>query len=189
MTAEQLERWRDFAVRMARTCWSRNRRPYRKWILDVVCDYFETIDGDEWIEHVVDYSNSTDRGWLVCDDVTEYLDGVRWDLLVSDDGTDDYDRRADLARDRWDDQWAAPVRCCIRAGLDAATGTGPGVLGFTAGELRRMYPEGVPPWAFPQDEPLIVEHLAACAVGMVRTREPTVNGTFAELRDDAQIWL
>lgn len=39
-----------------------------------------------------------------------------------------------------------PVHCCVRAGLDIASSPSAGVAGFTAGDIRRMYPEGVPDW-------------------------------------------
>ncbi len=40
----------------------------------------------------------------------------------------------------------SPVACCIRAGFDYAVKPSMRVLDFTAGDLRRMYPEGVPHW-------------------------------------------
>ena len=38
------------------------------------------------------------------------------------------------------------VSCCIRAGLDIACEPSAGVIGFTVGDLRRMYPRRLPKW-------------------------------------------
>ncbi len=83
----------------------------------------------------------------------------------------------ELYYDQWDEQYGGPVRCCIRAGLDMASAPSAGVVGFTAGDLRRMFPEGVPEWVFPPNERL---HYWL---------SDKVNGTFAELADDAGIVL
>jgi hypothetical protein len=82
-----------------------------------------------------------------------------------------------LAYEQFSDQWLGPVRCCIRAGIDFACEPSAGVLGFTAGTVRRMYPDGVPDWVFPPDERL---HYWLT---------DKVNGTFAELPDEAQVVL
>lgn len=48
--------------------------------------------------------------------------------------------------DRWVDAVVRPVRVCVRAGLDMASEPSMGVVGFTVGDLRKMYPEGLPDW-------------------------------------------
>lgn len=82
-----------------------------------------------------------------------------------------------IAHEQWQEQWAAPVQCCIRAGLDMASEPSMGVIGFTAGDLRRMYPEGVPAWIFPPNERLRY------------WGTDKLNGTFAALPDDAGVVL
>ncbi len=67
-----------------------------------------------------------------------------------------------LAFRQFEAQWWGPVACCIRAGLDVACEPSGGVLGFDLGDLRRMYPEGVPDWlakgwADPEGQPLTPE--------------------------------
>ena len=44
------------------------------------------------------------------------------------------------------DRLADPFRACVRAGLDMACEPSGGVVGYTVGHLRSMYPEGVPSW-------------------------------------------
>jgi hypothetical protein len=66
----------------------------------------------------------------------------------------------------WDEQWISPVRCCIRAGLDVASNPSRyGVVGFTIGDIRKMYPQGIPQWIADQfvgadDKPV---NFSACA--------------------------
>lgn len=53
------------------------------------------------------------------------------------------------------DRMAGPFRACVRSGLDMACESSCGVRGYTVGDLRAMYPEGVPSWiveAFEVDE-------------------------------------
>lgn len=131
-------------------------------------------------------------GSLVCDDVTRFLDSYRcreqckrcrhssrccrWEC-----GECDKDCQCDeiemTVYEQWDDQWGGPVQCCIRAGLDFASAPSAGVVGFTAGDLRAMYPEGVPEWVMPPNERL---HYWLT---------DKINGTFAELPDSAGIVL
>ena len=79
--------------------------------------------------------------------------------------------------EQWDEQFGGPIRCCIRAGLDCASAPSAGVVGFNAGDIRAMYPEGVPEWLFPPGERL---HYWL---------SDEMNGTFEELADTAGVVL
>ena len=198
MTPLQFDRWKDFASRMARTCYSGNRRPTGKWIVDVVSGYFDSVNKED-LPFIVDWCNSNPypeghprrfrgviSGWtrpfLVCDDVSEFLDNYRG-YPPRCKKCSEYDRSGEcrcdeidhLFYEQWDEQWGGPVHCCIRAGLDFAANPSAGVLGFTAGDIRRMFPEGVPEWVFPTGERL------AYWPG------DKLNGTFAELPDTAGV--
>lgn len=96
---------------------------------------------------------------------------------------------SDLIDDPLIERWSAPVHCCIRAGIDMASEPSMGVMGFTAGDIRRMYPEGVPDWLF-GDEPLdsVPINGVIPGIGFV-PGEPVKNGTFADLPDNASMWL
>ena len=73
------------------------------------------------------------------------------------------------------------MQCCLRAGIDFANDAhGGGVIGFTAGDLRKMWPEGVPPWVFGKDHRLWEGPLCGPLVE---------NGTFESLPDDAAVVL
>ncbi len=63
----------------------------------------------------------------------ERLQDVDWD-------------QADALRDAIRELYLSPVACCVRAGFDCAVKPSMGAMGFTAGDIRRMYPEGVSDW-------------------------------------------
>ncbi len=281
MTRQQYERWRDFALRMARTCYATARRPDAKWIVDMVEDFFDRFEeadipcivswdnsspypegnpcrsreartswcgcdgyrlanedhpnpecdechgsgvhnalvsplgvGDMMIDFMCDYELEPPQCRLCSGDV-EYEPELNiatgmyrvvgrkdCDAKFCDPGCDCPDghhRRYDASRcqkwlakrdamcrcddirerfyEQWDEQWGGPVRCCVRAGLDCASAPSAGVVGFTAGDVRDMYPEGVPDWVFRPDEPL---HYWLSG---------KVNGTFAELPDSMGVVL
>ena len=58
MTPEQFERFRDFALRAARTWYKGRRMPNRQWIEEAVRDFIDCID-EEDIECIQDWDNST----------------------------------------------------------------------------------------------------------------------------------
>lgn len=144
MTPEQFDRWRDFALRMARTCYADSRRPSGAWVEEHVRHFIDCVDWEE----VVDWDRAPA---YVCDQMTTFeVDCMPYfrfdpedDTLAAAERAEQRERRAE---EQWRDQWFGPVRCCVRAGLDLASEPSAGVVGFTIGDLRAMYPEGVPAW-------------------------------------------
>lgn len=172
MTPEQYNRWKDFSLRMARTLYRTVRRPSGKWIVEMVEDFFGwTLDEDD-IVCLVDWDNSDEypEGHrLRCQEcggkyprwTSPYCVGDMMSVWLGDyhnyvpccpackNGHGKECRCEDVRElfyEQWDDQWGGPIRCCIRAGLDFASAPSAGVMGFTAGDVRTMYPEGVPDW-------------------------------------------
>jgi hypothetical protein len=222
MTPEQYDRWKDFAVRMARTCWTNRNRPSRDWIVEQVAEVFGQLDPKD-IVSIKDWDNSEPypeghpyyrrtyrrpcwhcktpprkpdcpyrcedaaifdyaHAAYMCDWMTE------WEDFIYDDwqryATVKEARRIEAAREpdyehlrALIDKWANPVGSCIRAGLDCASAPSAGVLGFTAGDIRRMYPEGVPEWVFSPDKRLVF------------WPSGELDGFFEELPDDAGVVL
>ena len=211
MTNEQFERWMDFSLRMARTCFKEDGTPPRSVIVELVEDYFGSLNDDD-IPCYVDWDNSRpyaedspcyrktrrcecwdckgvkkpdcrwncEDGWIfeyatpcgVGDDFSTWS----WDNIIVRDWMDEIDHRwaaiheeifgdDDLITEPIFDSIRDPVHCCVRAGLDIASAPSAGVIGFTAGDLRRMYAEGLPDW---------------------------VKGAFTafdEIKDDQGVWL
>ncbi len=134
---------------------------------------------------------------LLCDDVTcwadDYIDECRlmshreWERYEGLRDKDDWDE-ADALRDAIRDLYRSPVSCCIRAGFDCAVKPSGGVMGFTAGDIRRMYPEGVPDWVKNGDWETIAVKGVIPGVGFVP--EPTGElHSFDAIADEAEIWL
>lgn len=129
MTKLQFERWKDFALRMARVCYATSRRPSSRWIVSRVRAYFRCIK-DQW-PSILSWDESSREGYCAGD-------------LLSISMEDIPDRQ-------YDAHWPDPVHCCVRAGLDVASEPNLGVIGFTVGHVRDMYPEGVPDWIANRD--------------------------------------
>ncbi len=204
MRTEQFERWQDFALRMARTCYAQNRRPNSRWIEEAVTDFFDDLD-KLTICCIVSWDNSdpypenhpywhrfgnglgqwVEAPYGVGDMMMEFLDNYRGyaprcrACAIYEYGKEECrcEEIEDMYYEQWGEQWGGPVHCCIRAGLDFASAPSAGVLGFTAGDLRRMYPDGVPDWVFPPGERLQY------------WLSDELNGTFEELPDSAGVML
>ncbi len=176
VTPEQYEHWKDFASRMASTGFKHRRHPTWKEILANVEWFFSCLPADDLLcivdwddsdpyppesqhhertyvrscEHCHDSKKSDcpyncEEGHVyryaqpycvgdMCSESSESWNPYYW---------------ADLSDEQWEkrqEQFCNPVTCCLRAGLDMAVSSSGGVLGYTAGDLRKMYPEGVPDW-------------------------------------------
>ncbi|KKN41847.1 hypothetical protein LCGC14_0719070 [marine sediment metagenome] len=190
MTPEQYERWKDFSLRAAKTWYATSRRPSAAWVLETVEEFFDRLDESDvpLIRHWdhndnypdrLDRHGREDRPLCIGDQLTEFLwEWEPYHAVVDDDDYEIRDERERRAHEQWEEQWGGPVHCCIRAGLDMACAPSGGVVGFTAGDIRAMYPEGVPEWLFPSDEKLVYALSGGAS-----------SGTFSELPDDAPLWL
>lgn len=139
MTPEDFEHWKDFALRMAKLP---SRTPPRKWVVEQVGWFFEVNNHPKYdVEDVTSWDQGES---LVCDKVSEFL-WDRQDEALARRGLRSEEARRN-AEERWMSKWGNAVSCCIRAGLDLVAEPSMGVLGYTMGDLRKMYPEGFPPW-------------------------------------------
>lgn len=242
MTSEQFQRWQDFALRMARTCFKKKRHPSAQWIAEAVEDFLENIDHNDipciqnW-DHSDDYPEGSpyynksyrtmcwncvqapvnqrkspcpyrcEDGKIydfadpypVCDLMSEWEWRRIWesnDPAMPDSIHKRYrrardcghDEVADRVRDEWVDRCAGPVRCCVRAGLDCAVAPSAGVLGFTAGDVRRMYPDGVPDWVANGDWCEIPVKKIVAGIGFI-PGDPRNPEPFDQLVDTETVWL
>lgn len=136
MTPEQYERWKDFAYRMAHTCMADNKDPTYDDIVYCLDQFFSCLCTENEVPYIQNWDHSDGKAIPVCDTVSywaeQWVPGY-WSL----EGEEYEEVR---------EKYVGPVSCCLRAGLDVACSPSGGVVGFTAGCLRRMYPEGVPGW-------------------------------------------
>jgi len=211
VTIEQYERWKDFALRTARTCFKHRRNPTWRQIEANVQGFFdgrEFYDLEE-LKSFVDWDNCEpyppdslryhksyrcpcrhcSRGENKADCPYNCEDGKIFDYAeetcVSDICAESaeswnpyYWSCKDSEYERRDEQFCGPVRCCIRAGMDMAVHPSMGVVGFTAGDLRRMYPEGVPDWITGGKDHRWSYWL-----------KDQINGRFEEMKDETRLLL
>lgn len=107
--------------------------------------------------------------------------------LLDDDKTDEADELDQGIMDRW----ISPVHSCLRAAVDLASAPSAGVCGYTAGDLRRIYPKGVPQWvkdALSDMETVEVTGVVP-GVGVTLSDPVPAPGAFDEMPDDAELWL
>lgn len=131
MTPLQYRRWYDFARRMALRGFP-NATPARR--MKIAKEVRHIL----WIleDHIGEF-NDWDQGPLyVCDEV---------DRLLSENYCHERWLKNGEVQERGN-RFFNQVQCCLRAGLDIASAPSAGVLGFTVGDLRAMYPLGLPKW-------------------------------------------
>lgn len=155
MTPEQYERWKDSSLRMARCAFPSATEARRVKIAAEIDRFFcvHYDDAPDEVAKITDWDNSPS---YVGDQVSSFLN-EHYHERLRNDGT----------YEPFGNKFENQVSCCIRAGLDRASSPSGGVLGFTVGDLRRMYPEGLPDWVIDGYEP------------------PITN----EIPDDAGVWL
>jgi hypothetical protein len=197
MTPEQYERWKDFSLRMVNIAVSaRKKKPSRQDVRDNINFFFECrMDPDEEWRRVEDWDSTEDSQWhkdhrthSMCvgdhiSDLAEHFIPGYWSLPYEDEKPGVYE----AAHDRY----VGPVSACIRAGLDVAVAPSAGVAGFTAGDIRKMYPEGVPDWVKAFLGPGDVHDLAPTNIAGIyqpvnHRHDPR---TFDELPDEEPVWL
>ena len=108
----------------------------------------------------------------------------RYERLREKDDWDEADALGDAIRELY----RSPVACCVRAGFDCAVKPSMGVMGFTAGDVRRMYPDGVPDWVKDGEWETIGVKGVIPGVGFV----PEPKGdwhAFDSIADEAKVWL
>lgn len=149
---------------MAKTCYRQSKKPSFLWILGALDQTFEYVeeegvdcfmswdgvklshDGEpvtealcDWIQEVIEYelwSNPYDFATTAeAQKLNRWNNKDRFDVVKYEKVKESIINRA-----------CEPVHSCVRAGLDMVTGND-GVLGFTIGDLKRMYkPDPIPDW-------------------------------------------
>lgn len=157
MNRIQYRRWKDFARRMALEGWPAritHRKLYLEIVPPAVDHFFELLEHnygeditriESWDNTRADYRNAKQFVWGFRGNYEPYVGSEAQRII------DEYwnpftwsGRQRDF--EKWDELWGGRIRCCVRAGLDLAAEPSAGVVGFTKGDLERMYPEGVPKW-------------------------------------------
>ncbi len=130
MTQEQYEHWKDFAARMGKTVYCAATSERQKKIQEELADYFW------WRDYQNDWPSYTD--W----------DGNGDECCLCDDVDDFFDKYSHWSRreERYTGRLYEQITSCIRAGFDVAVKQSGGVLGFSVGDVRRMFGGEAPAW-------------------------------------------
>lgn len=152
MTPEQADNWRDFSRRMAEETHRWRTEARRKRVVEEV-DHMIDLFLHNWpLEQIGDWDGHctpTAPGIITQrygrDHVEMAYPCDEFDRHLEEEGLSHWDERNSCERET---DFASHVMCCIRAGFDVAAHPSAGVIGsrFTAGMIRRMFPEGLPPY-------------------------------------------
>jgi hypothetical protein len=172
MSEDKFNRWHNFSFRMAKTCYRQRKSPSFTWILATLEQCFEMVKEDgvdcfvSWDNTIPYPKNHNCYGFrdgvpnkpqCLGDWFQECIEYEVWvkpyDFATAKEAKqlDKHNDKADF--DKYDQvkeeivsRVCEPVHCCLRSGLDLVGEQSGGVLGFTVGDLKRMYPEGIPEW-------------------------------------------
>ena len=151
MSNDKFKRWHDFSFRMAKTCYRQRKSPSSTWILATLDQCFEHIKDEgvdcfvswdevvsDWFQEVVEY-----EVWVKPYDFATTKEAKHLDQWYDKANDDKYDE----VKEKIVSRVCEPIHCCLRAGLDLVGEQSGGVLGFTVGDLKRMYaPDPIPDW-------------------------------------------
>lgn len=130
MTDMQFQRWEEFALRMAKQGYPKATATRKEKILKQVTSYFEWRHFQEDWPEIEDWDGNDDE-YFLGDQVNDFFSEYSH-----------YQRREGSCGGNFYNQ----VVCCIRAGFDVAVQPSGGVVGFSAGDVRRMWDGNVPDW-------------------------------------------
>lgn len=162
MTEIEYQRWRDFALCMtSHECREPNDdySPCTNWVMKEVVYYLDLFKPEMAHIHGWDQGSGNPDAVYPCDWTLEsQWQKVRYHPTTYDFTTpeerarfnklweNDEDEQAEELIDEVVERWFTPVNCCLRAGIDVVMGHFHGVVGYTMGHVRQMYPEGLPSW-------------------------------------------
>lgn len=130
MNRQQLVRWNRTALGLA-THHSTMTDPRRKRLCFAVADCIDWIVARHELADIKDWDGGQGSAY-VCDDMSDYM----------------WDHRYETARhgEMHYGRFGTLVGMCVRAGFDLAVVPSAGVLGFCVGDLRKVFPLGIPAW-------------------------------------------
>ncbi len=132
MNWTQYQRWKGFSLRMTRRGYPNITEARQKRLERECSGWFEYIIPSFCEPGWKAYEDwNGENGHYLCDDVSQYFEHhFHWQWREQEYGGRFYNQ----------------IVSCIRAGFDMAVEPSAGVIGFTVGDLRRMYPRGIPSW-------------------------------------------
>jgi len=131
----QFERWKDFAVKMAKCVYPTATPSRQEKIIGNVNDYFSEREFQNDWDGISDWDGNGDDFFL-SEDVDDFFGKYRhWNRRTGE----------------YEGKLHTQITCCIRAGFDIAVKQSGGVVGFTVGDVRKMFNGNVPNWVKKRD--------------------------------------
>lgn len=135
MNKTQLKRWKKVSVGLAKNAYPNMTEARRKLLVAEIENFIDRVTYNFDLDQINDWDGNVGR-CHVCDELSDYL----------------WDNRYEFERERkgWVDvvqgKFGNTLSCCIRAGFDMAVAPSAGVLGYTVGDLRRIFAGKLPTW-------------------------------------------
>ena len=139
MKKAQLKRWRDFSLRMAATTFKITPQRKVKLLRELKGMFSMVGSNGKYKEHW------NPENWRTLSSWDDYYNGTCF-CDWFDEFFDEYNHWDEKNCIMRDTKFSSMLHCCVRAGLDMAAKQSAGVVGFTKGDIEKMYPRGVPGW-------------------------------------------
>lgn len=130
MNKQQLKRWNQVALGLAKHTGTMTDKRREK-LLDAVEDCIDWIVARHDLSEIRDWDGNEGSAY-VCDDMSDYMWENRYEM----------ERGGEMHYGRFGNA----IGMCVRAGFDLAVAPSAGVVGFTVGDLRSVFPRGIPDW-------------------------------------------
>ncbi len=130
MNRQQLVRWNRLALGLA-THHGTMTEARRKRLCFAVVDCIDWIVARHDLADIKDWDGNQGSAY-VCDDMSDYMWEHKYEM----------ERRGEIHYGRFGNL----IGMCVRAGFVLAVAPSAGVLGFCVGDLRKVFPRGVPTW-------------------------------------------
>lgn len=135
MTYKQYQRWWGFSLRMARRGYADLTPARREKLVNEVIGFFDEfgVAHEHWqiITHWCMPFKVDGYSYCLTDEVCNAFEQYMTQRMTKNEDWGKFHTQA---------------TCCIRAGFEAAVKPDGGVVGFDVGDIRRMYPRGLPGW-------------------------------------------
>lgn len=135
MNRTQLKRWLKVSIGLANSGYPTITPKRRELLIAEITCFIETVTSSFALDQIKDWDGNG-GGCYVCDELSTFLWDNRYEFERERNGG------CEVARGRF----GTALSCCIRAGFDMAVAPSGGVVGYTVGDLRKIFAGKLPKW-------------------------------------------
>lgn len=135
MNKTQLARWRRFSDGLAAKAHPSITPSGRNKLRDEVAEFIDILTGSYALSEINDWDGNGDS---IC--VSDEMSRFMWDRRY------EQERRVKGDCEYVVGRFGNMLGACSRAGFDVAVAPSAGVVGFTVGDVRAIFPRGLPGW-------------------------------------------